>query len=226
MGAVLLWYNRVIIMKDGSLQIKLINQALAAAQASIELSKSLLADLSGAPLPRAINTAPSSSQPGITGTYDGENMVTASGEKFPVPPNYASKTLLVYGDKLKMIEAGSGDPRKLFKQIERVTRQKVTGLLSKKGADWLLVTSDGSYKVLEASVNYYGFKEGDHQVGLLPADNLRAPFAALEGPEKPPSVKVTSPGPVVPAAPETSKPAKKLKAIRVKKIKKVSKKVE
>lgn len=215
-------------MKDNNLQIKLVNQALAAAQASIDLAKSLLADFSG----EAVKSVPrlpikpavldAASVPGILGTYDGENMVTDKGEKFPVPPNYASKTLLVYGDKLKMIDGESeipgGEKKKLFKSIERLTRQKVSGILSKKKDQWLLVTSDGSHKVLEASVNYYGYKEGDHLVGLLPAKNLQAPFAALEGKEK--SVTGVKEATVVEAAKKTSetseieKPAKTKRAAR------------
>lgn len=183
-------------MKDFSLQIRLINQALAAAQASIELSKTLLADISGISAPATashssvkIQPPTAASLPGVMGTFDGESMVTASGEKFLVPPNYASKTLLVYGDKLKMVDAAStgeggilsSENKKLFKQIERVKRQTVEGILSQKGKEWCLVTSDGSHKVLEAAVNHFGFKEGDHLVGILPQDNLKAPFAALEG---------------------------------------------
>lgn len=182
-------------MKDSQLQIKLVNQALAAAQASIELAKSLLADFSGDKLPATALSSNSKSPvvdaaslPGIVGTYDGENMVTPSGEKFSVPPNYASKSLLIYGDKLKMIDGDAsalgGEKRKLFKAIEKAARQSVVGILSKKDEQWLLVTSDGAHKVLEAAVNYFGFKEGDHLTGFLPQDNLKAPFAALEGKEK------------------------------------------
>lgn len=197
-------------MSDSAQQIKLINQALAAAAASIELSKQLLAEFTGIPKPAApaakvnIVSRPAGSfvstlsVPGTVGIFDGENMVTTDGTKYPVPVNYASKTLLVCGDKLKMID-GSGGPNgplktgenngKIFKQIERVKRQRVSGVLSQKDSSWFLTTSEGTYKVLEASVSHFGAKVGDKAIGILPKDNNGVPFAALEGPESQKSVQ-------------------------------------
>ena len=205
------------MVKDTTQQIKLINQALAAAQASIELSKQLLAELMGVPVPTVANPikvmkaperASSMSVPGTTGTYDGENMVTASGQKYPVPANYASKTVLVFGDTLKMVDslnsldsgASGKAPLKLFKQIERVKRQRVTGVLTQKDNGWYLTNSDGSYKVLEAAVKHYGLNVGDSVMAVLPKDNAQSTFAALEGPEIPAEVKVPSTVPSVTVA--------------------------
>lgn len=194
------------MLTDNAQQIKLINQALAAAAASIELSRKLLAEFAGIPpKPTAtvakgypVNNRPAgsfvsnASSPGIVGIFDGENMVTEGGDKFPVPGNYASKTLLVYGDKLKMIDGSGGlnvalkpggSTGKLFKQIERVKRQRVTGTLSQKDGNWFLTSPEGSYKVLEASVSHFGVKVGDRLIGILPKDHNGVPFAALEGPE-------------------------------------------
>lgn len=185
-------------MSETALQIKLINQALAAAAASIELSKQLLAELTGSNkpvasagklnLPNRPTNAPLNagtvSVPGTVGLFDGENLVTEKGDKYPVPPNYASKTLLVYGDKLKMIDGTASEVNntgKIFKQIERVKRQKVIGTLSKNDAGWILTASEGSYKVLETSVRHFGAKVGDKVIGIIPKDNNAVPFAALEG---------------------------------------------
>lgn len=201
-------------MKDEAIQVKLINQALAAAAASIELSKQLLAELAGAPAPQPNVTKAAASKPnvvpvsaasipGTVGVFDGENMVAEDGKKYPVPANYASKTLLVFGDKLKMIDGESG---KIFKQIERVKRQRVAGTLSQKGNGWSLETPEGSYKVLEAAVKHFEAKPGDRLVGILPKDVKSVPFAALEGPETP---KVEPVGPVaIPV--EIAKPVKKV----------------
>lgn len=190
-------------MKDEALQIKLINQALAAAAASIELSKQLLAELTGTPVPQAgvfkaaeSRLAPtpvsSLSLPGTVGVFDGENMTTTDGKKYPVPVNYASKTLLVYGDRLKMIDEGG---TKLFKQIERVRRQRIVGTLCQKDNGWYLEAEGSSYKVLEAAVKHFEAKVGDKLVGIVPKDTTRSvPFAALEGPEVP---KLETPVPTV-----------------------------
>ena len=105
-------------MNDDSQQLKLINQALAAASASIELSRKLLAEL----LPQALGprTSPggfserrnvfsadsrpqprplvptSASIPAIVGIFDGLNLVTETGQKYLIPENYLSKSMVVF----------------------------------------------------------------------------------------------------------------------------------
>jgi len=152
-------------------QIQLINQALSAAVSSINLAKQLLREVEAASRvsPRDL--------PGVEGKFDGEAMVTAEGKKYPVPENYASKSLLVVGDTLKMITEGD---RKLFKQLERVKRTRSEGILTKKEGKWHVVTADGSYRILPAAVTFHHGEEGDEVAVLLPQDNKRVGFAALE----------------------------------------------
>lgn len=197
---------------DNLQQIKLIGQALAAARNSLELAQQLLGELQGRPkevsisnfkpvdqrlpVPTVARVAfPAREVPGIVGTFDGQNLLTASGEKYKVPENYASKTGLVFGDKLKMVDpplpaqAGFGEENKgpFFKQIERVKRQRVEGVLSQSEKGWKLVTADGPHTVLEAAVKHFGGEVGTEMYGLLPKDQPHASFAALEGLVKPPA---------------------------------------
>lgn len=161
--------------------IDLIRQALGAAESSIKLAKQLLADLESGKgsSPGINNSSQKKAQvlPGISGIYDGENMVTESGEKFPVPENYSSKSMLVVGDTLKLVEEGK---EKRFKQIEHVKRHKSTGILTKKDGKWRVITPEGSYKVLNVSVDHFGGKVGDEVVLHIPANNLTVPFGAIE----------------------------------------------
>ncbi len=157
--------------KEERKKIQNIHQALSAAVSSINLAKRLLGELEAA---EEVDTR---EVPGKFGMFDGHNMVTEEGEKYQVPENYASKSELVYGDKLKMMDR---DGRDFFKQVDRVKRQKIKGVLAKKDGDWHLVDSHGSFEVLPAAVSYYDGKEGDEAVGIIPQDNPRAPFAALK----------------------------------------------
>ncbi|MCG2686119.1 hypothetical protein L6258_01990 [Candidatus Parcubacteria bacterium] len=152
-------------------QVQLINQALSAAVSSINLARQLLREV------EAAERVPSRDLPGIEGKFDGEAMVTNEGEKYPVSENYASKSLLVVGDTLKMVTEGD---RRLFKQIERVRRIRVEGILTKKEGRWHAVTADGSYRILPAAVSFHRGDEGSEVVVLLPQDNKRVGFAALE----------------------------------------------
>src|SRR3989344_6930437 len=172
---------------DGK-NFELIRQSLAAAESSIKLAKQLLSELESGNSSGKINTKPNGTDlPGISGIFDGENMVSESGEVFPVPTNYASKSMLVVGDTLKLVEEGK-NKEKRFKQIEHVKRHKSTGILTKKDGKWKVVTPEGSYKVLGAAVEHFGADIGTEVTLHLPASNLTVTYGAIEavkGREKP-----------------------------------------
>ncbi len=155
---------------------QLIVQALNAAETNIRLAKTLLSGVATTP-PKTS----SKELPGIVGTFDGENMIAEDGKKYPVNPNYASKSVLVYGDTLKRVEM---DGRERFKQIARVKRHKVEGILAKKSGKWTAVTADGSYAVSPVAVDFYKGEEGDEVVVVLPLDDKGVPYAALESIKK------------------------------------------
>ena len=158
-------------------KIDLIRQALSASESSIRLARTLLNELERDTSPRVGSKQIAKNMPGVIGTYDGYNVVTESGETFEVPENYASKSILVVGDTLKLVEE-KGEKR--FKQIEHVKRHKTTGILTKKEGKWAVVTSEGSYRILAASVDHFGGQVGDEALVQLPAKNLQVPFAAVE----------------------------------------------
>lgn len=153
--------------------IDLIRQALGAAESSIKLAKQLLMELEKG----GKESSPNKELPGVLGTFDGESMVTAEGQKFPVPENYASKSLLVVGDTLKLVDENG---QKRFKQIEHMKRHKTNGILAKKDGKWKAVTPEGSYKVLPVSVEHFDGKVGDEVLLQLPANNLTSPYGAIE----------------------------------------------
>ena len=115
--------------------------------------------------------------PGKVGVFDGEQMVTSEGEKFEVPANYASKSLLVVGDTLKLVEEAG---QKRFKQIEHIKRHKTIGILTKKDGKFAAVTSEGSYKVLPSAVDHFKGQVGDEVMLQIPAANLSSPYGAIE----------------------------------------------
>lgn len=163
-----------------SKNIDLIKQSLNAAESSIKLAKQLLSELEanqgGVKIPSKTNLI---DLPGITGIFDGEKMVSESGEAYPVPANYASKSMLVVGDTLKLVEEGKNKDKR-FKQIEHVKRHKSTGILTKKDGKWKVVTPEGSYKVLGAAVEHFGADIGAEVTLHLPANNLTVAYGAIE----------------------------------------------
>jgi hypothetical protein len=153
-------------------KILLIRQALAAAESSIKTAKQLLSEVeSGGLKPSAKDL------PGEEGVFDGTGMVTEAGEHFDIPENYASKSMLVIGDTLKLVEE---DGEKRFKQIEHVKRLKTQGILHKKDGKWKVITPEGSYNVLSASIEHFKGEVGDGVTLHLPASSLTSAYGAVE----------------------------------------------
>jgi len=115
--------------------------------------------------------------PGVLGVFDGEYMITPEGKKYEVNPNYSAKSMLVVGDNLKMVEEGD---KQLFKQISKVPRRRVEGVLSKKEGKWYAITDVGSYKVLDVAVDFRRGVVNDEVFVVVPEENLDTSFAALE----------------------------------------------
>ena len=115
--------------------------------------------------------------PGTEGVFDGQYLVAEDGRKTEVPPNYAAKSKLVYGDILKVF-MDSG--KQIFKQIDRVERQVIEGVLTKKEGKWYLLSDVGSYKVSDASAEFNKAKINDRAFALIPAENTKVPFACLD----------------------------------------------
>ena len=115
--------------------------------------------------------------PGVEGTFDGEALVTEDGKKKVVPPNYAAKSRLVFGDKLKLFKDGDRD---VYKQIDRPERKKIEGILTKKEGKWYLLSDSGSYKISDVSAQFNDAQLNDEAEAFIPADNLKSPFAALD----------------------------------------------
>lgn len=122
----------------------------------------------------AIHTGPDTI---IEGVFNGEEMIDATGKKYPVPANYASKSKLVAGDKLKLIILPDGTF--IFKQIGPVERKRVVGKLSSHNDHFHVVIDKKKYKVLQASVTYFHAKPGD-QVAVLISKNGESEWAAIE----------------------------------------------
>jgi len=115
--------------------------------------------------------------PGLLGVFDGEYMLSADGKKYEVNPNYSAKSMLVVGDNLKMIEEGD---KKLFKQVSKVPRKRLTGILNKKEGKWYALTDAGSYRVLDVAVEFRHGQINDEVIVLVPEENLNSPYASLE----------------------------------------------
>jgi hypothetical protein len=109
----------------------------------------------------------------VEGFFNGESMIGDNGQTYIVPPNYASKTQLVVGDRLKWILTNE---REVYKLIQPVDRDRVKGTFSIEGDSYIVLVDayPNPIKILKASATYamknLGLKIGDEVAILIPKD--------------------------------------------------------
>lgn len=113
----------------------------------------------------------------VEGYFNGQNMIGPNEKIYPVPANYASKSKLVEGDRLKLTIMPNGSF--LYKQIAPVDRQFIKGTLLNEDGQHKVIANGKSYKVLLASVTYYKGQPGD-EVTLIIPDGQEADWGAIE----------------------------------------------
>ena len=110
----------------------------------------------------------------VEGSFDGEVMWGDDNKVYPVPPNYASKSKLVEGDRLKLRIGMDG--AFVFKQIGPVGRKRLVGKVTIE----MKVLAEGKvYDILTPSMTYYKAEPGDDAVISIPIDG-HPTWAALE----------------------------------------------
>lgn len=154
------------------------------AEASLKAARTLLMEISPADLPEpdkskvlAATAYEEEAKQVVEGTFDGQNMIGPAEKIYPVPANYASKSKLVEGDRLKLTIMPNGSF--LYKQISPVDREFLKGTLVKEDGQFKVITEDKSYRVLLASVTYYKGEMGDEITIIVPKDG-KATWAAIE----------------------------------------------
>lgn len=114
----------------------------------------------------------------VEGVFDGQIMIDQDGKNYPVPANYASKSKLVEGDIMKLTITPEG--KFLYKQIGPVERKTVIGTLTHHDDKYFVEVAGREYEVLYASVTYFRLREGQQVSVIVPADNDKANWAAVE----------------------------------------------
>lgn len=157
-------------------QLSKILRLIDSAEASLKSARSLLTELDPHGASEPLSTAHSLGTEGkayesgdnqiVEGTFDGQNMQGPNEKMFPVPANYASKSKLVEGDRLKLTILPNGTF--LYKQIAPIDREFVRGTLLKEDGQFKVVAGGKTYRVLLASVTYYKGSVGDEVTLIVP----------------------------------------------------------
>lgn len=167
-------------------EIEELKKFIATAEENLESAKKALSQLTGEEISSYKSAKPSKSlkelkttEGGkvIEGIFNGENMVGPEGKVYPVPANYASKSKMVEGDKLKLSVAEDGSF--IFKQIGPVERKNLVGTLVFEDNTYLVQAEGKKYNIIFASVTYYKAKPGDRVTIVVPKEG-DSEWAALE----------------------------------------------
>ncbi len=114
----------------------------------------------------------------VEGFFNGEAMAGSDGKIYPVPANYASKSKLVVGDKLKLTINADGSF--IYKQIGPIDRVRMRGnLIVNDTDDYYVVSNNDYYRVLKASVTYFKAKQGD-EITIIVPKGKKSGWAAIE----------------------------------------------
>jgi hypothetical protein len=123
--------------------------------------------------PANLSTDEDSALEVVEGYFDGESMIGDNGQMYVVPPNYASKTQLVLGDRMKWILTKD---REVYKLIQAAPRERVTGTFTIEGDNYLVLVDKFAtpVKILKASATYamknLGLQIGDEVAITVPKD--------------------------------------------------------
>ena len=100
----------------------------------------------------------------VEGIFDGQHMIDAESKVYTVPANYASKSKLIEGDKLKLVITKDG--KFIYKQTGPIERKRVVGKIIKDEAtqEFRAEAEGHIYHVLVASITYFKGQEGDEIV--------------------------------------------------------------
>ena len=176
-------------------KIEELKEIIATAEETMKTAKRLLANLEpnsltdlerstvetaarGVANPAGSQTEENPEENVVYGFFDGQLMIGDDGKQYPVPANYASKSKLVEGDRLKLTI--TPDNRFVYKQVGPVQRNYLIGIVKKddKG-NFVVETKEGIYRVLPAAAAYFQIEPGD-EVTLIVPQNGHSVWGALE----------------------------------------------
>ena len=165
-------------------KLKAIRDLLLSAEKSVQGAKRILAGM----LPEgesasldildtsSLSTYASDEDKIVEGVFTGEAMLGSDKNLYPVPQNYASKSLLVQGSRLKATIKPNG--KIIYKIIEEMEYDTIKGLITKDKEKYQVVADTRVYGVLLAAITFTRAEVGD-TVSIRIPRGKEATFAAI-----------------------------------------------
>lgn len=169
--------------KQASLQA--LQELICTAERSLHHAKNLMTqivgkrplDMSEEPDMSGLHTYKHGKAKVIEGIFTGKDMLGADKNLYPVPANYASKSKIVEGSKLKVTIKSDGSYQ--YKIIDEIEFDTTTGTLIKDAEHFMIISQQGIYQVLPASVTYLQAHVGDRIAIRIPR-GIKATYATID----------------------------------------------
>ena len=165
-------------------KIAAVRDLIESAQKSIVAARKILSTLAGEggtqndPIDLSgLTSYKSGDEKIVEWVFTGEAMLGSDSSMYPVPQNYASKSHLVQGSKLKAIIAADG--KITYKIIEEIPYDTQIGLITMNHDKYQVISDGKSYNVLTASVTFLKWEIGD-TVSLRVPRGKEATYATLD----------------------------------------------
>lgn len=169
---------------QNSSDLKAIRDAIIAAENSIRTAKHILSSILGSDMKSQFTTTTdwlssytSEEATIVEGVFIGDSMLGADGNTYPVPHNYASKSLLVQGSRLKAVIGTTG--KITYKIIEEIPYETQMGIVTKNWERYQITTENKTYHVLMAAITFHKCQIGD-TVSIRVPKGKEATYAVIE----------------------------------------------
>ncbi len=164
--------------------LRALSELINTAERSLHHAKHLMSQMLGkkvseeeTPMPAGLHAYKHGKSKVIEGVFNGRDMIGADKKIYPVPANYASKSKIVEGSKLKVTIKADGSFQ--YKIIDQIDFDMMTGTLIKDGDKFTVITQSGLYQVIPASVTYLQAKIGD-RVSIRVPHGIKANYATID----------------------------------------------
>jgi hypothetical protein len=113
----------------------------------------------------------------VEGVFDGVGMQDKDEKTYPVPSNYASKSKIVVGDKMKLTITNEG--QFVYKQIGPAMRKNLKGPLVCENGIYKVLSEGKEYNILTASITFHKASIGD-ELSILVPEGVDVEWGALD----------------------------------------------
>ncbi len=171
-------------MSDYSSELKALRDLIQSAHISIQSAKKIISSLAGENSwslwefdTTGLSSYDSWDSKIIEWVFTGEWMLGSDGAIYPVPQNYASKSLLVQWSRLKATIEGNGKIK--YKIIDEIPYASHVWVITKNGDKYNIVTDSRTYNVLVAAITFHKCEVGD-TVSIRTPEWKDATYAVIE----------------------------------------------